>query len=82
MSAEQMLWENDATDLAGCAQRRDLAAGPCRCCDRARRGNPIIAHPPLACGAMDPKGADELIENLLDKLHLTVSWRSDPCLGN
>ncbi|TPN44773.1 MULTISPECIES: amidase [unclassified Mesorhizobium] len=32
---------------------------------------PIIAHPPLACGAMDPQGADELIENLLDKLHLT-----------
>ncbi|WP_137931381.1 amidase [Mesorhizobium comanense] len=32
---------------------------------------PVIAHPPLACGAMDPKGADELIENLLDKLHLT-----------
>lgn len=32
---------------------------------------PIIAHPPLACGAMDPKGADELVENLLDKLHLT-----------
>lgn len=32
---------------------------------------PIIAHPPLACGSMDPKGADELIENLLDKLHLT-----------
>jgi len=27
---------------------------------------PIIAHPPLACGAMDPKGADELIENALD----------------
>ncbi|MCA0029372.1 amidase [Mesorhizobium sp. B263B2A] len=32
---------------------------------------PIIAHPPLACGAMDPRGADELVENLLDKLHLT-----------
>ncbi|NUS22457.1 MAG: amidase [Mesorhizobium sp.] len=32
---------------------------------------PIIAHPPLACGSMDPKGADEFIENLLDKLHLT-----------
>jgi len=32
---------------------------------------PIIAHPPLAVGAMNPKGADELIENLLDKLRLT-----------
>jgi amidase len=32
---------------------------------------PIIAHPPLACGAMNPKGADEFIENMLDKLHLT-----------
>lgn len=32
---------------------------------------PIIAHPPLACGAMDPKGADEFLENVLDKLHLT-----------
>lgn len=32
---------------------------------------PVIAHPPLACGSMDPRGADELIENLLDKLHLT-----------
>ncbi|WP_217576239.1 amidase [Mesorhizobium sp. GbtcB19] len=32
---------------------------------------PIIAHPPLACGSMDPKGADEFIENLLDKLRLT-----------
>lgn len=32
---------------------------------------PIIAHPPLACGAMDAKGVDELTENLLDKLRLT-----------
>ena len=32
---------------------------------------PVIAHPPLAVGAMDPKGADELIENVLDKLRLT-----------
>lgn len=42
---------------------------------------PIIAHPPLACGAMDPKGADELIENLLDKLHLTVLLKLKPLLG-
>ena len=32
---------------------------------------PIIAHPPLACGAMNPKGVDALIEDLLDKLRLT-----------
>ena len=27
---------------------------------------PIIAHPPLACGSMDPRGADEFLENLLE----------------
>lgn len=32
---------------------------------------PIIAHPPLACGAMSPKGVDEFIETILDRLHLT-----------
>ncbi|MDX8539962.1 amidase [Mesorhizobium abyssinicae] len=42
---------------------------------------PIIAHPPLACGAMDPKGADELIENLLDKLHLARLLRIKSFLG-
>ncbi|TIX66560.1 MAG: amidase, partial [Mesorhizobium sp.] len=42
---------------------------------------PIIAHPPLACGAMDPKGADEFIENLLDKLHLTRLLRAKSFLG-
>jgi amidase len=42
---------------------------------------PIIGHPPLACGAMDPKGADELIENLLDKLHLTRLLKLKPLLG-
>lgn len=42
---------------------------------------PIIAHPPLACGAMDPKGADELIENLLDKLHLTPLLKLKPLFG-
>ncbi|RVD64542.1 amidase, partial [Mesorhizobium sp. M4A.F.Ca.ET.029.04.2.1] len=42
---------------------------------------PIIAHPPLACGAMDPKGADEFIENLLDKLHLTRLLRVKSFLG-
>ncbi|MER8696998.1 amidase [Mesorhizobium opportunistum] len=42
---------------------------------------PIIAHPPLACGAMDPKGADELIENLLDKLHLTPLLKVESVFG-
>ncbi|MEO5759857.1 MAG: amidase [Mesorhizobium sp.] len=42
---------------------------------------PVIAHPPLACGAMDPKGADELIENLLDKLHLTRLLKLKPLFG-
>ncbi|WP_027161110.1 amidase [Mesorhizobium sp. WSM1293] len=42
---------------------------------------PIIAHPPLACGAMDPKGADDLIENLLDKLHLTPLLKLKPFFG-
>lgn len=42
---------------------------------------PIIAHPPLACGAMDPQGADELIENLLDKLHLTPLLKLKPLFG-
>ncbi len=32
---------------------------------------PLIAHPPLAVGSMDPKGADDAIENLLDRLRLT-----------
>ncbi|TPM10385.1 MULTISPECIES: amidase [unclassified Mesorhizobium] len=42
---------------------------------------PVIAHPPLACGAMDPKGADELIENMLDKLRLTALLRIEPLFG-
>jgi len=42
---------------------------------------PIIAHPPLACGAMNPKGADELIENVLDKLHLTPLLKIKPLFG-
>lgn len=42
---------------------------------------PIIAHPPLACGAMDPKGADEFVENMLDRLHLTRLLKFKPLLG-
>ncbi len=42
---------------------------------------PIIAHPPLACGAMDPKGADDFLENMLDKLRLTRLLRFDQFFG-
>lgn len=42
---------------------------------------PIIAHPPLPCGAMDAKGADEFTENVLDKLRLTRLLRVKPLLG-
>ena len=39
---------------------------------------PIIAHPPLPCGGMNPKGADELLENIADKLRLTRLLRLKP----
>jgi amidase len=39
---------------------------------------PLLAHPPLPCGAMDPKGADEVLENLADKLRLTRLLRLKP----
>jgi amidase len=42
---------------------------------------PVIAHPPLACGAMVPKGADEFIENVLDRLHLTRLLKLKPLFG-
>lgn len=42
---------------------------------------PIIAHPPLPCGAMDAEGADEFIENMLDKLRLTRLLRVRSLLG-
>ena len=42
---------------------------------------PVIAHPPLAVGAMDPKGADEFIENMLDKLRLTWLLRFPQLFG-
>ncbi|WP_187969476.1 amidase [Aquibium microcysteis] len=32
---------------------------------------PVIAHPPVPVGGMDAKGADEMIETLLDKARLT-----------
>jgi amidase len=42
---------------------------------------PLIAHPPLKCGAMNPMGADDFIENMLDKLHLTRLLKIKPLLG-
>ncbi|MET0575702.1 MAG: amidase [Mesorhizobium sp.] len=42
---------------------------------------PILAHPPLKCGAMDPTGADDFVENMLDKLHLTPLLKVKAMLG-
>ncbi len=38
---------------------------------------PLIAHPPLPCGAMDPKGMDAFLEEALDRLRLTRLLRVD-----
>jgi len=42
---------------------------------------PIIAHPPLAVGAMDAKGADEFVEKALDTLRLTRLLRIEGLFG-
>jgi amidase len=42
---------------------------------------PVIAHPPLAVGAMDAKGADEMVENMLDRLRLTGLLRVEGLFG-
>ncbi|MBO6900539.1 MAG: amidase [Rhizobiaceae bacterium] len=42
---------------------------------------PVIAHPPVKVGQMDASGMDEVLENLLDKLHLTRLLKLDPFLG-
>lgn len=42
---------------------------------------PLIAHPPLAVGAMDPAGVDGMVENLLDRLRLTRLLRIDALFG-
>jgi amidase len=42
---------------------------------------PLIAHPPLPCGAMDAKGLDLVIENTLDRLHLTRLLKVKSLLG-
>jgi amidase len=39
---------------------------------------PVIAHPPLPSGGMDAKGADAMIEKLLDALHLTRVLKIKP----
>ncbi|MFP1633748.1 amidase [Zhengella sp. ZM62] len=41
---------------------------------------PVIAHPPLACGAMDPAGADAVTEAMLDRLRLTSLLKFRPFL--
>jgi amidase len=38
---------------------------------------PVIAHPPLPCGAMDPRGADDIVEAALDRMRLTPLLRID-----
>lgn len=42
---------------------------------------PIIAHPPLAVGAMDAKGVDEFVEKALDSLRLTRLLRIEGLFG-
>jgi len=42
---------------------------------------PVIAHSPLAVGSMDARGADEMVENLLDKLRLTFLLRFPQFFG-
>ena len=42
---------------------------------------PIIAHPPLAVGAMDARGLDEFVEKALDGLRLTRLLRIDALFG-
>jgi amidase len=39
---------------------------------------PVIAHPPVKCGGMDATGADEFLENMLDRLHLTRLLKLKP----
>ncbi|WP_223385570.1 amidase [Oricola cellulosilytica] len=41
---------------------------------------PVIAHPPLPCGGLDPRGLDLLSEQLLDALHLTPALRLSPLI--
>lgn len=42
---------------------------------------PVIAHPPVAVGAMDAAGADAVVETLLDRLRLTRLLTIDALFG-
>ncbi|MCF6113852.1 amidase [Mesorhizobium muleiense] len=42
---------------------------------------PVIAHPPLACGAMDPKGTDAFLEEMIDRLRLARLLKFKPLFG-
>lgn len=42
---------------------------------------PLIAHPPVTVGGMDAKGADEFLENTLDRLRLTALLKNPKFLG-
>lgn len=42
---------------------------------------PLIAHPPVPVGGMDAKGADEFLENTLDRLRLTTLLKNPKFLG-
>lgn len=42
---------------------------------------PVIAHPPLPVGTMAPKGADDFLENMLDRLRLTRLLRAESLFG-
>lgn len=42
---------------------------------------PVIAHPPVAVGAMDAAGADAVVETLLDRLRLTRLLTIDSLFG-
>ncbi len=41
---------------------------------------PLIAHPPVVCGGLEPTGADLLAEKALDRLRLTRLMRIGPLL--
>jgi len=42
---------------------------------------PLIAHPPLPCGGMDARGADLVVEELVDRLRLTRLLRIEALFG-
>lgn len=42
---------------------------------------PLIAHPPVPCGSMDAKGADLVVEEVLDRLRLTRLLRIKSVFG-